>query len=341
MTSDPAATDDRRQVTGTTTAGRLRRAWHHLVLAAGLVVIGASVAGFAGGWHWGLDLFAHFRLQYVIALTVAAAIALLGRRWKTLALWVVGLAVNGAVMLPLLVGAGGAAVSGERPLTLLHYNVKFTRTDGAALARWIDAQDADVVFLQELTPEVARQLADGLMRYRIIEVEPRRDTRGLAALVAVDSPISLVESRVSMPVPGSDRPMIELVVNWAGGEVALLSVHTSVPFFPQWQRREVDVVADWARGQVEAGRAVAVIGDLNATPWGVNFRRLLRQGELVNGQRGHGLGGSWPAAWPAPMRIPIDHCVHSPDLATTHRVLLEDAGSDHLPLRVELARKER
>ena len=80
-----------------------------------------------------------------------------------------------------------------------------------------------------------------------------------------------------------------------------------------------------------------VIGDLNATPWSVDFRHLEEAGGLINSQRGHGIQPTYPAfplAWP--MRIAIDHCLHSYNLATLERRVGPALGSDHLPIEVVL-----
>jgi hypothetical protein len=43
----------------------------HLAIAG---LLGASLLGFAGRWWWVADLFAHYRLYYVILLAVAIGV---------------------------------------------------------------------------------------------------------------------------------------------------------------------------------------------------------------------------------------------------------------------------
>ena len=78
------------------------------------------------------------------------------------------------------------------------------------------------------------------------------------------------------------------------------------------------------------------IGDFTAPPWTGAFRDLLDTG-LIDGQRGRGVAGSWPAGW-GPFKIPIDHALHTPDLTTTSFAFGESAGNDHRSLTVTIAR---
>ena len=60
------------------------------------------------------------------------------------------------------------------------------------------------------------------------------------------------------------------------------------------------------------------------------------EGGLINSQRGFGVQATWPVAGGFAPRIPLDHCLHSPDLATVDRRMGPAVGSDHLPLVVVL-----
>lgn len=81
---------------------------------------------------------------------------------------------------------------------------------------------------------------------------------------------------------------------------------------------------------------IVLLGDLNTSPWSFFFRRLLEQSGLRDSAKGYGVQPTWPSFF-RPARIPIDHCLHSPDMVVTDRRVGEAFGSDHLPLIVELA----
>jgi endonuclease/exonuclease/phosphatase (EEP) superfamily protein YafD len=79
-----------------------------------------------------------------------------------------------------------------------------------------------------------------------------------------------------------------------------------------------------------------LLGDLNVTPWSPYFQELLAATGLRDSARGWGLQPSWPTM-SLLLRVPIDHCLISPELHVTERTLGPDIGSDHFPLLVTLA----
>jgi len=60
---------------------------------------------------------------------------------------------------------------------------------------------------------------------------------------------------------------------------------------------------------------------------------------LKDSSLGWGIQPTWPAMF-LPLRIPIDHCLVSPDLKIVRRKIGRDIGSDHLPLLVDLGLSE-
>ncbi|MCA1807955.1 MAG: hypothetical protein LC725_00570 [Lentisphaerae bacterium] len=75
-----------------------------LLTAAGAVASAATVMGFCGRLSWFLDLFFHFRVQYLLGLVVLGVILIAGRRRKTAILFLALAIVNAAVVLPLYFG---------------------------------------------------------------------------------------------------------------------------------------------------------------------------------------------------------------------------------------------
>ena len=80
---------------------------------------------------------------------------------------------------------------------------------------------------------------------------------------------------------------------------------------------------------------MVLLGDLNCTVWSPYFGRLVRDSGLKDSSRGWGVQPSWPAGnWL--LRIPIDHCLHSPEVRVVRRGIGPDVGSDHFPVIVEM-----
>ena len=129
------------------------------VLGGGLLLLAASA--FAARY---VDIPGHRTLYAVIAspfLAFAAPLALLvllwGRRWVMAVAAVLLAAMLLAVQLPWYVSA--APTPGGRPLRAMTVNMLFGQADPRAVAE-AAAEQADVVMVQELTPEAAGGLAD-------------------------------------------------------------------------------------------------------------------------------------------------------------------------------------
>lgn len=313
--------------------GKVRRAVSGLAI---LLVFGTglfSLAGHLGALDWRLDLAAHFRLAYALAFAAALALLAAVRRPRLAALAGVLLALELVQVAPFWLAARPAG--GPPSLRLVHFNGLSSNPRKADAVRWLAGAGADLVLVEEVDAAWADALAraPGLAP---LDVLPRTDNFGLAWLVRQGAEDMVVRTWREELVPGIPALAAELAVD--GRRIAVLGVHTLPPVGADYAARRdaaLAATAVWARAQRAAGRAPVVLGDLNATPFSAPLRRLLADAGLVDSQRGFGLQGSWPVG--LPLRISIDHCLHDPTLATVARALGPDLGSDHLPLRVDLA----
>ncbi len=288
----------------------------------------ATFAGFFGAFFWVLDLFAHFRVHYAWILFLSALGFAIGRR----RLWTVAvtliLLVNLLFVVPLYCNA--RSPDGAARLKLVSFNLNTQNDDLPAALEFLSSQAADVIVLQEVTPEIAARVAKQVTGYQTI-ASPRSDLFGIVVLSKLP-----VKKHDILRLAGNDTPAIEVELEFAGARLSLLAIHAWPPFNGTYTRRrdqELRAAASWARQR--NGRAI-VTGDFNATPWSSAYRALIHEGGLENSQRGFGIQASWPV-WLGSLGIPIDHCLHSRDLTTVDRVVGPALGSDHRPITVTLA----
>jgi len=81
-----------------------------------------------------------------------------------------------------------------------------------------------------------------------------------------------------------------------------------------------------------------LVGDLNITMWSNDYKKFISKAGLYNARKGFGILPSWPAAFPYPLRIPIDHCLLSSDLKVKEIKLADNIGSDHLPVIIDICK---
>lgn len=292
-----------------------------------------AILGLAGAWHWLLDLSAHFRWQYGVALALGLFAAVLVRR-RGLA-WALALAAaaNGWALLT----ATGPTPDEAPPPTahaikLLVANIHHGLQDFGPLLALIEHESPDVIGLLEVSPDALEALAPLADRYAVRQTEARDDPFGIGLWSRLpDSTVTPVE----MPPLG----LPTLCLEWPGPRSgSLWLVHPFPPLGAQaagWRDAQLAHIAGLLAGQPDA----LLAGDLNTTPWSQAYRQLRTRAQMADSRAG---GWPWPtwSAGPLPLlfAVPIDHVLHGGAWRATRHEVGPDIGSDHRPLLVELVR---
>jgi endonuclease/exonuclease/phosphatase (EEP) superfamily protein YafD len=313
---------------------RLRRRFRGLLTAAGAAACAATLLGFLGRLSWFLDLFSHFRVQYLLGLTALGAVLLVARR-RVLALVFLGFAgMNLALVLPLYVGRPTASDARAPALRAMLLNVNTHLGDTNRVRQAIADVDPDILVLEEIGSRWLAGMAWLTNAYPHSRIEPREDNFG----IGLYSKRPLVESRV-VHVGRAGVPSILATVNIGWTNLRVVATHPVPPagsLYSRWRNEQLDLLVEHVRSPLP----VLLLGDLNVTPWSAHFRRLLRRSGLRDSARGFGVQPSWPNFNPL-LRIPIDHCLHSAGIAVTDRRIGPDVSSDHYPLIVTFTRAAR
>jgi endonuclease/exonuclease/phosphatase (EEP) superfamily protein YafD len=289
-----------------------------------------TALGFLGAWHWVLDLFSHFRIQYFwVLLAVGAYMFLLRRRaWAVTSLALA--AVNAALILPFYLSRPAPLNHGTGPLRVMLVNVNYQTGSPQKVLDTIRAHDPDFIVLQEIThawfSAVAPALSNG---YPHCERELREDPFGIGLW-------SKHPFTGTVLFFGDDYaiPSIVADITTPHGNLAVIATHPLPPIGGEYSSARDTQLAQLARRARGPDAPLLLIGDLNATPWCAAFRSLLRDSGLRNSAQGRGLFPTWPAPFPAFLRIPIDHILHTPDIEILSRQTGPRVRSDHLPVIV-------
>lgn len=294
--------------------------------ASGLAA--ATLAGFAGGWHWLFDLASHYRWYWLLAALLWYAVTSRRRSRLAAACLVVAVVGNVGPLLPYWLPAAAEPVAGD-PLAIVSLNLEVGNPRHDLAVGFLRQANPDVVVLLEVSDawaEAVESLAD-LYPHRV--VEPRADSFGIAVL----SRLPLEAARVEPLAEGPPLVIAGLPVGERG--CLLVAAHPPAPLSAAWSAgRDAQLAAIGELAATEA-RPVIVAGDLNATPWSHGFRRLTGPRGLRDSAVGRGVQGSWHARLWVP-RIPIDHVVVSEGVAVVSRSLGPAIGSDHLPVMATL-----
>jgi len=307
------------------------RTWE-LLTAAGLVMSAATLFGFLGRFSWLLDLFSHFRVQYLVGLGLTGLIHLFSRRFKLAVLFLCMACVNLGLVLPLYFQRPGGKLSTSKPVRAMLLNVNTFLGNPQRVRQVIEEADPDILVLEEINTEWVQHLEWLIGTHRYYYFQPRPDNFG----IGLYSRFPLVKGEV-VYIGESQVPSIVVTVGTGEGRLGVLATHPlppSGPAYSRWRNDQLEQLPDYIDGSIP----VILLGDLNVTPWNFYYHRLLRRAGLLDSSQGRGIHPTWPSYIPF-LLIPIDHCLHSPDVFVINKKIGAHVGSDHYPVIVDFVIK--
>jgi len=309
---------------------RIRLSVLGLLGAAGAVACAATLLGWLGRFSWILDLFSHFRLQYLLGLGLAGVVFLAARRLKTAALFFAFASINLCVLAPFYFGGGGRGVvdGSVRPLRAMLINVNSRLGDKDRVRQVIHETDPDFVVLEEITSRWLLDLRWLLDSHPHSCVQTREDNFGIGLF----SKMPLDEGKI-VSIGEIGVPSILATIATDQGQLRVVATHPPPPAggeYSRWRNDQLDRLPDHIRSPLP----LILLGDLNVTPWNHHFKRLIERTGLIDSSRGRGIGPTWPTYNPF-LLIPIDHCLHSAEITVVEKYNGEGVGSDHFPVIVD------
>ncbi|MGQ0636058.1 MAG: endonuclease/exonuclease/phosphatase family protein [Planctomycetaceae bacterium] len=220
-------------------------------------------------------------------------------------------------------------VARSSPLRALQLNVNTRAGNAQKVGQLIARLDPDLIVLEEVSSRWLQALATALEGYPYSIARPRDDNFG----IAVFSRLPLANSEIRH-LGEADVPTVIVEVEAPERPFTLIATHPLPPGGAEYSRLRNDQLARLPAVVREAKSPVLLVGDLNATPWCSCFRRLLRETALVDSSQGRGVMPTWPTHIPV-LLIPIDHCLHSPEIRVLEKSTGPDVDSDHYPLIIE------
>ena len=296
-----------------------------LQVAAGLTVLFSVLTALDTRQHY-IELFSHFRLQYLVGSLLLLIVFAIRRRAIYSLLLVVALTINASYVLPWYVK--GETPTGEARLTLLYANVLSTNGDHERLLDLINSERPDVIFLQEMSTHWLEALQSLESDYPFSYTAAREDNFG----IAMWSRLPLVAA-THVDSPPLGYPTIIATTHMGGTDLTLISTHPMNPLGREnfvarnVQLQSVTEIVAQASGEV------LLLGDLNASVWDRHYRYFEESTGLRNARCGNGILPTWPTFMPIAM-IPIDHVLVSSGIGIADIKTGSRIGSDHLPLIV-------
>jgi endonuclease/exonuclease/phosphatase (EEP) superfamily protein YafD len=299
-----------------------------LQAAALLTVVVSVLTAFDTRQHF-VELFSHFRLQYLVVSLLLLILLALRRQALYSLLLALAVALNASYVLPWYAGSEAAAASGE--LKVLYTNVLASNREHDRLLALLRHEQPDIVALLEIS-------AQWLGALQVLEEDfphsytvPREDNFGMGVWSRL--PLSAATHIDSPPL---GYPTILARINVDGATVRLIATHPMIPVGADnfaARNQQLQSIEDMVSATDDN---VILIGDLNASIWDRHYRDFEDATGLRNARRGYGILPTWPTFMP-PAMIPIDHVLVSDRIGITDIRTGPRIGSDHLPLVVTVA----
>lgn len=283
-----------------------------------------------------LALYAVIISPYLVPTAPLALIALLwGRRWVLATLSAFVCAALVMTQLPYYVAAKRNPESVS--LRVMTLNTRFGRADPHQIVA-VAGKRADVVMLQELTPEGVQALSaagiDGEFPYHALD--PRAGTPGVGVY-------SRFPTTTAEKIGGIKASLFGLRIRVAGArhDVSVVSTHLTAPWpepIDDWHRELATFPGTLTKLSAEAGAGAVIIGgDFNSTIDMRPFRRALHDGGFGDAaeQAGAGRIPTYPSNRRFPVLIGIDH-VLTRNATATRVESLEIARTDHRALIADI-----
>lgn len=290
-----------------------------------------------------------------LPLLVVVPFAILSQRRDLLAGCAVGAVVFLAFWGTRVLPSSPAEQSGPA-LTVMTYNVLGTQDRIEPALSTLRRVDADVVFLQEVTPRLALGLERGLAdRYPYQVLRPEDGVTGMGVI----SRYPLRPTEDHLPLNWVGKPQI-LRLSWQDESLVLVHFHSWAFGLATWEVLEHNfrlreaqafVLANYAREAAYEGPVIAA-GDLNAVDRSDAYRYVTQVLEDAWLEGGRGFGHTFPGSAVAGSSRPqllgvavpqwmarIDYVFHSRHLAASRAWLAPfDGVSDHRPVVARLVR---
>lgn len=296
--------------------------------SAGWATLFFSVVTAIGIDHHLAELFTHFRLQYFAASSLLIFVFAYLRDRIAIGAMLIVTVLNTWLIAPWYLADRPAG--GETPIKLIHVNVHSMNTSYKDVIDFIADEDPDIVFVQEVTPEWAIQLAYLPPEYQTSYVAARADNFGIA--VYSKMPFETIRQEVSPPL---GYPTIVLTTKIGDSRATFISTHPTIPLDPDLYAARNEHIASIAEVIARTDGKIVFSGDMNASLWDPKLKEFESRTGLLNVRAGSGVLPSWPTFLPI-AGIPIDHALVSPGIGVVEVRTGRRVGSDHLPLVVTL-----
>ena len=220
-----------------------------------------------------------------------------------------------------------AVINKENCLSAFSFNVLQTNRDYDRTIKLIDREDPDIVLLLETDEGWETALKPVIDRYPHRQSAPLGNLYGLIFL----SRLPVEDAEITWLIDTETPSVFATISTNAGAKFRFIGLHPRPPAPGENTEKRDAEIAIAARHAKLTDLPVLAMGDFNDVAWSRTSQMFKRIGGYLDPRVGRGLYATFPANLPG-LRWPLDHLFMSPDFTLVNMDVLENVGSDHLPV---------
>ncbi|MEZ5710938.1 MAG: endonuclease/exonuclease/phosphatase family protein [Blastomonas sp.] len=306
-----------------------------IILAGVLLLAAITLASMIPSYRWWLRIWDFPRLAVLAlaAVLLVASLASLSGHSRLLAALAMAAVVlwQGWRIYPYtpLASSEVAIALPDRTncIKAMSFNVLQTNRNFDATIRAIEAENPDILLLLETDSKWTEALEPVTSRYPHRLLAPLDNLYGLAFYTRLDMAAGEVRYLVD-----DETPSVAAELSTGGSaQFLFLGLHPRPPRPGEDTEQRDAEIAIAARQAARQPQPVLAMGDFNDVAWSRTSRLFKRIGGYVDPRIGRGFYATFPARLPV-FRWPLDHLFMTPDFTVAEMRVMENLGSDHLPV---------
>ncbi len=217
--------------------------------------------------------------------------------------------------------------TGKPTFKILSANVLKENTDHDSLAKLIQSEQPDVLFLMETDPDWIARLRPILDSYKTVQSEPRDDHYGMVLASNLDATaINFVD------LANGDTPAAFATLTAPNGQgFNFVGLHPRPPLPGDDTHARDAQIRKSATIAHHLKQPVICMGDFNDVAWSRTSKTFKKIGNYRDPRIGRGMFPSFDVNHPV-MRFPIDQVYVTDGIKLAHFGRGPDIGSDHFPM---------
>jgi len=294
-----------------------------------LVLLVLSFAPYFLCQIWWIDIFSNFQMQYFVLMLGLLIFFAFQKNMTWMFFLFFGIIFSAYQIYPFYVK--NSAEAKQEVISIASINLLSSNKNIAAVEKYIKEKDADILVLVEFNSRWNKNLAEVLQTYDYQLKEVREDNFGIGVWSKIPAEFDILYF--------SEYQLPSIFLSYEVEE-KLLSLIATHPFPPvdqqQFEQRnqQLNNIANFLNN--EKPEHTIVIGDLNTSSFSRHFKRFKKKAKLSDSREGFGIFATWPADFFL-LQTTLDHALVSKNLQVTTREVVDNIGSDHLPIYLEIS----